>query len=445
MTFERALQVLAGFQRFGMRPGLDTTRALAARVGHPERGLRFIHVAGTNGKGSTCAMLESIYRAAGYRTGLYTSPHLIRFGERIQIQRQLLSEVDAAALVDELLPHVEGLEVTFFEFATVMALMHFARQGVDVVIWETGLGGRWDATNIVEPLASVVTNIGWDHQQWLGDTLPKIAGEKAGIYKPGVPAITGVRLGQRPGEADTGIEGAWEVLRARAVELGCEFVSVDDWEREWASAGSPVVRLPGVHQRHNAAVALATVRVLQRQVPVGLDAIRTGLGTVEWMGRLQSVRRGSATWWLDGAHNRPGIEALLAALPEAIPGSAPALLLGVLADKDWGAMCAELARAASRIVVAPVASTRGADPESLAAACRAANPAIVVETSPSVAAAMDQLRLEPRVLVTGSLYFLGEILERLESDSCRGEAGTDGTVGSGLGQRGLNEWKPASG
>lgn len=442
MTFERALHVLAGFQRFGMRPGLDTTRALAARVGNPERGLRFIHVAGTNGKGSTCAMLEAVYRAAGYRTGLYTSPHLIRFGERIQIQRQLLSETDAAALVDELLPHVEGLEVTFFEFVTVMALMHFARRGVDVVIWETGLGGRWDATNIVEPLASVVTNIGWDHQQWLGDTLPKIASEKAGIYKPGIPALTGVRLGKRPGENETGIEGAWEVLCERAAELGCEFVSVDDAEREWATAGCPPIRLAGVHQRQNAAVALATVRVLQRHLPVGLEAIRTGVGSVEWMGRLQSVRRDNATWWLDGAHNRPGIEALLASLPEAIPGSAPALLLGVLADKDWNAMCADLARAVSRIVVAPVASTRGADPESLAAACRAANPAIVVETAPNAAVAMERLASEPRVLVTGSLYFLGEILEKLEAERCTGEAGTTGT---GLGERGLNEWKPAGG
>ena len=149
-------------------------------------------------------------------------------------------------------------------------------------------------------------------------------------------------------------------------------------------------------------------------------------------GAFAEVRRGDATWWLDGAHNRPGIEALLASLPESIPGKAPALLLGVLADKDWSVMCADLARAASRIVVAPVASARTADPEALAESCRAANPGIVVETAPSVGVAMERLTAEPKVLVTGSLYFLGEVLEKLESGDT-----------AGAGERGLNEWKPS--
>src|SRR5712675_985724 len=189
---------------FGANFGLENTCKLAGLVGNPQEKLRFIHVAGTNGKGSTCAMLESIYRAAGLRVGLFTSPHLVSFRERIQINRQLILENEVVRLVEELrrtgVAPVSDSKAkmgdrrdacpTFFEFITVMALKFFAEQKCDLVIWETGLGGRLDATNIVVPLASVITNIAFDHQQWLGDTLEKIAAEKAGIIKPGIPVVT---------------------------------------------------------------------------------------------------------------------------------------------------------------------------------------------------------------------------------------------------------------
>src|SRR5208283_2053828 len=179
---------------FGAHFGLENTLRLAALAGNPQEKLRFIHVAGTNGKGSTCAMLESIYRVAGLRTGLFTSPHLVSFRERIQVNRQLISEHEVVRLVEEIQPLLKqfpaGHHPTFFEVVTLMALKFFAEQRCDLVIWETGLGGRLDATNIVMPLASVLTNIALDHQQWLGDTVEKIAAEKAGIIKPGVPVIT---------------------------------------------------------------------------------------------------------------------------------------------------------------------------------------------------------------------------------------------------------------
>ena len=186
---------------FGANFGLENTFKFAALAGNPQNQLRFIHVAGTNGKGSTCAMLESIYRAAGLRVGLFTSPHLVSFRERIQINRQLITESEVARLVMELRGLQSGTgfqpvsdrqdaHPTLFEFATVMALKYFAEQKCDLVIWETGLGGRLDATNIVTPLASVITNIAFDHQQWLGDTVEKIAAEKAGIIKPDVPVVT---------------------------------------------------------------------------------------------------------------------------------------------------------------------------------------------------------------------------------------------------------------
>src|SRR5207253_2249803 len=203
MTYSEAIQFLYDLRWFGTKLGLTNTFRLAALAGNPHQRLRFIHAAGTNGKGSTCAMLESIYRAAGLRVGLFTSPHLVSFGERIQVNRQNVGEQDVVRLLEEMQGFLSkgwpgtleprsqpSSHPTFFEVVTVMALKYFAEQNCDLVIWETGLGGRLDATNIVTPLASVITNIQYDHQKWLGNTLEEIAAEKAGIIKPGVPVVT---------------------------------------------------------------------------------------------------------------------------------------------------------------------------------------------------------------------------------------------------------------
>src|SRR6266496_704714 len=200
MTYSQAIRFLYDLRWFGTKLGLTNTFKLAALAGHPQRGLNFIHVAGTNGKGSTCAMLESIYRAAGLRVGLFTSPHLVAFGERIQVNRRLISERAVVRLVLEMQRLLKEFpkdeHPTFFEVVTVMALRYFSAQQCDLVIWETGLGGRLDATNIVVPLASVITNVGIDHSEWLGHTIEKIATEKAGIIKPGVPVITAAQPDQ---------------------------------------------------------------------------------------------------------------------------------------------------------------------------------------------------------------------------------------------------------
>src|SRR2546423_3729898 len=194
MTYPEAIQFLYDLRLFGLKLGLENTFRLAELAGNPQQRLRFIHVAGTNGKGSTCAMLESIYRAAGLKTGLFTSPHLISFCERIQVNREPVSEADVVRLLSELQRLLQSFppeaHPTFFEVITIMALNYFAERKCDLVIWETGLGGRLDATNIVTPLASVITNIQYDHEKWLGSTLGSIAAEKAGIIKPGVPVIT---------------------------------------------------------------------------------------------------------------------------------------------------------------------------------------------------------------------------------------------------------------
>src|SRR5438093_6487060 len=240
MIYPEAIQFLYALRLFGLKLGLENTFKLAALAGNPQERLRFIHVAGTNGKGSTCAMLESIYRAAGLRVGLFTSPHLVSFGERIQVNRELISETEIVRLVTEMQPLLKefppAAHPTFFEVVTVMALRYFAEEHCDLVIWETGLGGRLDATNIVTPLASVITNIQFDHQNWLGNTLAEIAAEKAGIIKPGRPIITA-----------TDSPEALEVIARTAREKNSPLIKLEQ------AGGTPALRLLGEQHRLHAA------------------------------------------------------------------------------------------------------------------------------------------------------------------------------------------------
>jgi dihydrofolate synthase/folylpolyglutamate synthase len=411
MTYPQAIEFLYSLRLFGMKLGLEKTRRLAAAMGHPHHHLRFIHVAGTNGKGSTCAMLESIYRAAGWRAGLFTSPHLVSFAERIQVGRQLISQEDVARLTKEIRAAIDALGMetppTFFEAVTVMALKYFAEQKCEVVIWETGLGGRLDATNIVTPLASVITNVQLDHQQWLGQTLPEIAREKAGIIKPGVPALTA-----------TDDAGALSVIAEVARRQLAPLTVVTELAGPWEIA------LAGEHQKRNAALALAVVRVLQPLIAAPESARREGLKTTHWDGRLQMVPQADGrVILLDGAHNPAGAQALAAALQTRFQGRTPTLILGTMADKDYAAICRWLAPAAAKIFLSPIASDRGADPRWLADCCRAANAAAEVAVCPNIAQALAQAAQEPFVVVTGSLHFVGEAMQELglaSSDSERG-------------------------
>jgi dihydrofolate synthase/folylpolyglutamate synthase len=418
MTYAEAIQFLYGLRLFGAKFGLENTFKLAALAGQPQNRLRFIHVAGTNGKGSTCAMLEGIYRAAGLRVGLFTSPHLVSFRERIQVNRRLIPENEVVRLVGELQPWLKqfpaGHHPTFFEVVTVMALKFFAEQKCDLVIWETGLGGRLDATNIVAPLASVITNIALDHQQWLGDTVQKIAAEKAGIIKPGVPVITAA---DEP-EALAVIERT-----AREKNAPLEVIAAK------RLAGTLAPPLPGEHQRLNAALAVATVKVLAGAIPVSEAAIYDGLATVAWPGRLQLVVRASGQKiLLDGAHNVAGARALRETVEKNFPAVKRTLVLGVLADKDWRQICETLAPLAARIFTVPVASERTANAPALAAACRAVNPAAEIVTGDSLVEALTRAEGDAFIILTGSLYLVGEALEILGLSPANG------------GERVLNEW-----
>lgn len=432
MTPAEALAYLHQLSQFGFQPGLDSTRRLAAAVGNPQERLRFIHVAGTNGKGSTCAFLESMYRAAGFRTGLYTSPHLVRFGERIQVSRNPLPDETLARLVSELRQRMpDDLTPTFFEFTTVVALMAFAEASVDLVLWETGLGGRLDATNIVTPLASVITSIGLDHMQVLGGTVGEIAAEKAGIIKPGTPILTSVD------RAD-----ALAVIQYRARELDAHCVVVDA-----AAVGRMTwpVSLLGPHQRVNATLAVVTVRLLRGFLSVSDEHMTQGLANTRWAGRMQVLQRGEQTWLLDGAHNADGVAAFRRALSDHFPQRYPVMVVGMLRDKAWQEMATHLAPAASRLVVAPVSSPRTVQPEELRQALQEAHCGRAVRSCASVEEALRAVAREPFVAVTGSLYFIGEVLERLEaihSDESKNPDDPMTTKGAGTNQRQLNEWSP---
>ncbi|HWI58457.1 MAG TPA: folylpolyglutamate synthase/dihydrofolate synthase family protein, partial [Bacillota bacterium] len=398
-----------------------------ALAGNPQQRLHFIHVAGTNGKGSTCAMLESIYRAAGLRVGLFTSPHLVAFGERLQVNRLPISEAEVVRLVEELQPLLRQFPTdehpTFFEVITVMALRYFAAQNCDLVVWETGLGGRLDATNIVTPLASVITNIQYDHQKWLGETLASIAGEKAGIIKPGIPVITA-----------TDAPEALQVIEATARQQNAPLRRVTPAETQQPPLDTLALPLLGAHQKLNAALALATVHTLAGQIPVSAPAMRAGLSSIHWAGRLQVVTQPSGqNILLDGAHNMGGAEILAQALQTYFPRVPVTLVLGILQDKDWSAMCQLLAPLTTRLLLVPVHSERTAQPHGLAEVCRQANPQAQVLECPSLSAALPETVRDPLVVIAGSLYLIGEAMELLHLSPTKATS-----------ERGLNEWTTGS-
>jgi dihydrofolate synthase/folylpolyglutamate synthase len=376
MTYDEMLQRLAALRRYGMRPGLESIRALLAAVGDPQRGLAVVHVGGTNGKGSTAAMIEAGLRAAGKRTGRYTSPHLLRFTERIaldgrEIDRGRVAELGARVLA------VAG-EHTFFDVATAMALLAFAEASVDVAVLEVGLGGRLDSTNVIErPLVAVVASVARDHTDVLGETLPLIAREKAGIWKRGVPALYACED-----------EAAARVLEDEARGVGA--APIERFGRDFDDAALPPVALAGAHQRRNAALARRALERLQ----VDARAIAEGLANVKWPGRLEAL---TPTVLVDAAHNEEGARALAAAWP----AGEWTLILGVVGDKDARAIVAPLAARATRVIVTAPPSPRALPPAELAKLVPHAT------VAPDLAAAL-ALAGGERVVVAGSIFLVGE-------------------------------------
>ena len=427
MTHGQALAYLRSLQRFGIKLGLDNIRALLAGLGNPERRFPTVLVAGTNGKGSVAAMLARILADHGLRAGLYTSPHLVRVEERIRIADDLIPERDLARALTAVRETAGGLLAsgrlpnppTFFEALTATALVHFSGKKVDAAVLEVGMGGRFDATNAVTPVLSVITTVALDHQKYLGDTLAEIAFEKAGILKPGVPAVVGVR-----GPA------ALRVVRRRAREVGAPVHEVFGRGTAFAArrtAGgyrfsyhSGHARydyrpsLPGLHQGENAAVALRAAEVLGHvwRTFEPRTMVRA-IGRTLWEGRLETAGT-RPPLILDGAHNPEGAEALAAHI-RTIVRRPVVLVFDAMKDKEIRAMAGALFPLAVKVVLTRIPMERAADPEEVLALWGGDRDNIVAE--PDVPRALGLARrLAGRstpIVVTGSLFLVGEVKKAL--------------------------------
>ncbi len=390
---ERLAAALAALHErvpLGMRLGLEPMRAACARAGGPEHAFEAVHVGGTNGKGSTCAMVAAMVRAAGKRVGLYTSPHLVRFAERIRIDGEPLDDLALAEVLEEAL--TIGADLSFFETATFAAFLAFRRAGVSLAVVEVGIGGRLDATNVLpSPLCTAITGVALDHQDMLGDTLTAIAREKAAIAKPGVPMV----LGPMPEEAH---RAAIEIAAAN----GARIIETSDV----MLPPEVIVGLAGPHQRDNARVAWA----IGGELGFRDDERARGLSEARWPGRLERIDLPegalAGAWILDGAHNPDGARALAKALERERIG---AVVFGALADKAWPEMLrAVSAIAAPRVYVAP-GGRAPAEPEVLAEQAPGRAAASVVEAL----AAARRVAGDRPVVVCGSLYLVGEARARL--------------------------------
>lgn len=394
LSYREMLAWLFGTQRFGIKLGLENTERLFDSLGVPAASARIVHVAGTNGKGSVCAMLDSICRVAGYRTALFTSPHLVTFRERIQVNGEMITEEEVAEGLGRIRELVAAWDPhpTFFEITTALALDHFRRHGADIVILETGLGGRLDSTNATMPIVSVLTPIDYDHQKWLGDTLTQIAGEKAGIIKPGVPVVSAAQP-----------EEAAAVIRRRAEECAAPLKFVRQTFTQ-----SPIA-LAGFHQKENAALAVAAVAAAGIAVPP--SSIAEGLAQVQWPARFQ---RWDERTIIDGAHNPAGARSLARAWEETFGDQRATVILAMLNDKDARSLCAALAPLMARVLLPAIRSERALPPESLGLTIKELLPDTPLSPTPSFCEAWERARgfAEP-ILITGSLHFAGEALAHL--------------------------------
>jgi dihydrofolate synthase/folylpolyglutamate synthase len=428
MTYDEARRWWFGrvdYERRVPQPGdlkLDRMIELLHRLGDPHTKFQSIHVAGSKGKGSTCAMLESVLRRAGHRTGLFTSPHLTDVRERIQVQHELISESELAEVADVGRPVVEALEAegqrpTFFEVTTALGLMHFARQQVELAVVEVGLGGRFDATNVLTPLVSVITSISLDHVAILGETLEQIAFEKAGIIKSGVPIVSGV---VKPGPEKV-IERIAAERQSPLFRRGIEFkyqrsappaeivsVQTKHFQIEFAP------HLYGEHQAANAAVAVATLDVLaERGIRMSIADIQTGLESVEWPARFEIVETQPLAI-LDCAHNVASAEALARTINERFAGRPRSLIFAASSDKDVEGMFRVLAPLFAKVYLTRSESPRAIPPDELARGLPAGTPwAGFAEPSEAWSAAQAETPVEGVVVIAGSVFLAGELRPRL--------------------------------
>ena len=421
MSYSATREYLFGLQKHGIKPGLETIARLLDGLGRPQQAYPTLHIGGTNGKGSTAAMAAAMLQAAGHRVGLYTSPHLVDFRERIRVNGAMIPEAALAGLTDRLRPlAAEGVPPTFFEFTTALAFQYFADARVEVAVVEVGLGGRFDATNMIVPLAAAITTVALDHQEHLGTTLEAIAYEKAGIVKQGVPVVTG-RLAASAAEvvARTAAE-----REARLYRVGHECDARGDTvtgfayrgiRERWTDLTCP---LAGAHQLDNAACALALMELASaRGLRISEEAIRAGLDRTSWEGRLEIVER-APLLLLDGAHNPEAGAALAAYLRDhraGHPGARVILVLGMMCDKDLAGFCGLVAPLADEVVLTQAQLTRAASVHELASALgeRASGAYLAPLPAEALAVARRLAAADDLICVTGSLMLVGDVKAHL--------------------------------
>jgi len=405
------LQYLFSLEHFGIKFGLGNISALVARLGHPERRFRSVHVAGTNGKGSVTAMVDAALRAAGHRSARYTSPHLVDLAERFVIDGRPVERASLLAAVADVRDAIASLRAdgslevqpTFFEVTTAVAFELFRRAGVEIAVIEVGLGGRLDATNVLAPpglVATAITSIALDHELYLGHTLPDIAFEKAGIIKPGVPVVLG------PLEAD-----AAEVIERVARERGAAIV------RTTAADAGFAIHLAGAHQRSNAGIAVRLLEILDASgIRIPAHAVGAGLADPQWPGRLDTRRLADGReLLLDAAHNPAGAAALASYL---LTGGGPPrpLVFAAMRDKDVAGMFTALLPAVGGLVVTRASNARSAEPEALAAHARAIAPGLPIAIEPIVEEALAAAwRHSSRIVVAGSIFLLGDVIKLVDA------------------------------
>jgi dihydrofolate synthase/folylpolyglutamate synthase len=407
-----ALAYLYGLEKFGIVFGLENIQRILEILGNPQKHVKAVHVGGTNGKGSVASMLACMLSEAGYRVGKYTSPHLVSFTERITVDEEEITEAEVAELTAEIRQTIQDEDpkgaFTFFDFTTALAYEYFRRREADIALVEVGLGGRLDSTNVIDPLVSIITNVGFDHMGYLGNTIAGIAREKAGIIKKGVPVVTGA------------CDGAREIIEeiARGCEspvyvLGAGFGYERRAPQVMSYAGLSMrldnvfVNLKGDHQLVNGALALCAAELLKPcGFPVEEESIRNGLSRVKWPGRLEIVKE-RPTIMLDGAHNMDGVQALVRFLEARFSGKRMVLVFGAMKDKEYEKILDVLRPRADVIVLTRPANERGLPPEVMK---EVAGEAVVV--TQDVRSALVKARAiandHDLILVTGSLYLVGE-------------------------------------
>lgn len=416
--YEKALRWLFKLQRFGVKLGLDNMRELLGHLGDPHEKFKSIHVAGTNGKGSVCALLSSVLKEAGYKVGMYTSPHVVRYNERMQINGEEISNEQVMEYIERIRPISEEMgknptkHPTFFEFTTAMAFSYFADEEIDIGVIEVGMGGRLDATNVIMPEVSVITHLALEHTEHLGGTLERIAKEKAGIIKPGVPVVAAE---ENP------------IIRRICDERGCEIIIVEDeypyerilhdtsGQKFWVGDSENELFIPllGSYQLQNAATAYAVLDVLRKQgYSLSKDLIDKGFSQARWPARLEVVQTDPVVI-VDSSHNPDGMANLRTALQDITEGSRVTFVIGVMSDKDIASMIEAIAPITRRVICTRPTYWRAMDSEEIAEeAAKSMDSVEVVPTVPeAIEMAVSTSRSGDVVCITGSIFTAGEAMK----------------------------------